>query len=134
MVALQLREKQVNCIRNLFRRQLSVPLHDSKSALKDYSEWESQHDVKIGDDSNELAGLPLHIATAYKKALEMCSLRETFEEKISEQKQKDAKCLQNYLASFLACIGYVHSCLTTPFTIYGPWKLILEYPSHYVWM
>ena len=88
-----------------------MPLHDSKNTLKDYSEWESQHDVKIGDDTDELAGLPSHVATSYKKSIEMCSLRESFEEKVSEQKPKDAECLQNYLVILIAYLNLLDSCL-----------------------
>lgn len=66
--------------------------------FRDYINWESQQGVQIGDDSDELAGLPANIAVAYKKALQMCSLREPLEETVSKDKTKDAGLLQNFLS------------------------------------
>lgn len=89
--------KQTNCIRNLYRRQLSVPLCNTTTTLIEYTEWESQQGIRIGDDSNELAGLPSNVATAYRKAVQMCGQRERLEEKISREKPKDMELLQNFL-------------------------------------
>lgn len=91
------RTKQVNCIRNIFRRQLSIPAWDITLTLKEYINWESQQGVQIGDDADDLAGLPANIAATYKKAVQMCSLREPLEEKVSKEKLKDAGLLQNFL-------------------------------------
>lgn len=97
---LQAKAKQVICIRNIYRRQLSVPSCNLTMTFRDYINWESQQGVQIGDDSDELAGLPANIAVAYKKALQMCSLREPLEETVSKDKPKDAGLLQNFLVCF----------------------------------
>ncbi|KAI5070523.1 hypothetical protein GOP47_0014866 [Adiantum capillus-veneris] len=92
------RTKQINSIRNVYRRQLSVPSWDVPVTLKDYIIWESQQGVQIGDESDDLAALPANIAFAYRKAVQMCSSREPFEEKVSKEKPKDADLLQNFLS------------------------------------
>ncbi|MCO5600438.1 hypothetical protein L7F22_054551 [Adiantum nelumboides] len=92
------RTKQINCIRNIYRRQLSVPSWDISTTFKDYVRWESQQGVQLGDESDDLAGLPANIASAHRKALQMCSPREPLEEKVSKEKPKDANLLQKFLS------------------------------------
>ncbi|KAH7281483.1 hypothetical protein KP509_36G050300 [Ceratopteris richardii] len=94
----ELRMKHVNCVRSIFRRQLSVPSCDINTTLRDYIDWESKQGIQIGDDSDDLAGLPANVAASYRKAVQMCALREPLEEKISKEKPKDAELLQNFLS------------------------------------
>lgn len=94
----EVKAKQVEIIRSLYRRQLSVPLSNSSRTLKDYGVWEIQEGNHIGDETDELAGMPSNVASAYRKALQMCTERERYEERVSKEKPKDAELLQNYLS------------------------------------
>ncbi|CAM6111706.1 unnamed protein product [Calypogeia fissa] len=86
--------KQVEIVRSLFRRQLTIPLGNLADTLQEYKEWEGQQGNHIGDD---LAGLPSHVGLAYKKALQLCSIRELHEGKIAKGQPGDAELLQHYL-------------------------------------
>ncbi|KAK6159708.1 hypothetical protein DH2020_003089 [Rehmannia glutinosa] len=88
------KEKQIQRIRNLFHRQLSVPLADLKSTLLAYKAWEADHGSSIDVNSGELDGLSSHVVSVYQKALEMLNARAHLEEKIS-QKDIDSEKLQN---------------------------------------
>lgn len=92
------KDKQVDRIRNLFRRQLSVPLSDIDPTLKDYMFWEEQKGTVIGNDTDHLAGLPSNVISAYKKALQMYNARADYEEKLAGGKHADAELFQNYLS------------------------------------
>ncbi|XP_052192955.1 uncharacterized protein LOC127801673 isoform X2 [Diospyros lotus] len=92
------REKQVQRIRNIFHRQLSVPHGDSKSTLLAYKSWEVEQRNAVNDNSNDLDGIPSHVASSYKKALEMLNARIHFEEQISKQTVPDVERLQEYMA------------------------------------
>lgn len=94
----EVKDKQVDRIRNLFRRQLSVPLSDIDSTLQDYKFWEEQQGVVIGNDIDHLAGLPSNVISAYKKALQMYNARAGYEEKVARGKHADTELFQNYLS------------------------------------
>jgi len=93
---LQAKEKQVQHIRSLFHRQLSIPLADMNSALIAYKTWEVEqgnfHDVSI-----DLVDRYPHVASAYQKALEMYNARVHLEEQISSQDISDSERLQQYM-------------------------------------
>lgn len=97
LLVLQAKEKQVQRIRSLFHRQLSVPLADMSSTLMAYKTWEVEqgnlHDV----DSIDLADIYPHVASAYLKALEMYNARLHLEKQISQLDFSDSERLQHYL-------------------------------------
>ncbi|CAM8941471.1 unnamed protein product [Rhodiola kirilowii] len=73
----QAKEKQIQHIRSIFHRQLSVPLADTHSTFKTYKAWE--------------------VEQAYQKAMQMYNARAPFEEKISENDISDPERLQNFM-------------------------------------
>ncbi|KAL6495053.1 hypothetical protein OROGR_030972 [Orobanche gracilis] len=88
------REKQIQRIRSLFRRQLSIPLAELNSTLLAYKAWEADNGSL--SDSSELDGLPLHVGSVSEKALKMLNARAHFEEKVSK-KDVDSEKLQEYM-------------------------------------
>ncbi|XP_012568351.1 uncharacterized protein [Cicer arietinum] len=92
----QAKEKQVQRIRSLFHRQLSVPHVDMNSTLMSYKTWEVEqgnlHNVSVC-----LIDSYPHVASAYQKALEMYNARVCFEEQISIQNISDSERLQQYM-------------------------------------
>jgi RNA recognition motif-containing protein len=92
------REKQVQRIRNLFHRQLSVPLVDLKSTLLTYKAWEAEqgnNSLQLNTDS--LDGIPSHVASSYQKALEILTARTHLEDQISRHDSSDSEKLQNFM-------------------------------------
>ncbi|WJX21824.1 hypothetical protein P8452_11204 [Trifolium repens] len=89
----QAKEKQVQQIRTLFHRQLSIPLSDLNSTLIAYKTWE----VEQGNLSIDLTDSYPHVASAYQKALEMYNARVHLEEQISSQHISDSERLQQYM-------------------------------------
>ncbi|KAG9130341.1 hypothetical protein Leryth_004260 [Lithospermum erythrorhizon] len=92
----ELREKQIQRIRSLFHRQLSVPLSDVKSTLIAYEAWETEQST-IGINSGDTGCLPSHVATAHKKALDVLSDRMHLEEQISKKDLAESEKLQQYM-------------------------------------
>jgi hypothetical protein len=84
-------------VRNLFRRQLTVPLANHDLLLEEYKDWEQQQGVQVGDDSDDLIGLPNGVALAYKKAVQMCRAREPYEAQIACETPVQGDLLQHYL-------------------------------------
>ncbi|MED6158347.1 hypothetical protein PIB30_031977 [Stylosanthes scabra] len=84
----QAKEKQVQHIRGLFHRQLSVPLADMSSTLTEYKTWEGEQGSV--QDPNVLS--------AYQKALEMYNARVQFEEHVTRLDSPDSERLQHYLS------------------------------------
>ncbi|KAL2477653.1 embryo defective [Forsythia ovata] len=91
------RERQIQRIRNLFHRQLSVPLVDLTSTLLTYKAWEADQGVTVDVTSSKCDGLPSHFVSAYQKALEMLNDRAPFEEKITKKDVDDSKKLQEFM-------------------------------------
>ncbi|KAG8364024.1 hypothetical protein BUALT_Bualt19G0083200 [Buddleja alternifolia] len=99
------KEKQIQKIRSLFHRQLSVPLVDLRSTLLTYKAWEADQGSSVDCNSSELDGLSPHLVSTYQKALEMLNARVDLEEKISK-KDVDTEKLQEFMV--LICI-FIHS-------------------------
>nr|XP_027113324.1 squamous cell carcinoma antigen recognized by T-cells 3 [Coffea arabica] len=91
------REKQVQLIRNLFFRQLSVPLANLRSTLLTYKTWEAEQGSTLGVDPNSLDGLPSNVASAYQKALDLLNARTHFEEQIARKDIPDDERLQKFM-------------------------------------
>ncbi|XP_021888204.1 squamous cell carcinoma antigen recognized by T-cells 3 isoform X2 [Carica papaya] len=91
------REKQVQRIRNLFHRQLSVPLANLRSLLLGYKAWEVEQGSKLDSESSNVDGIPSHIASAYQKALDMFHARIHLEEQISKKDISDTEKFQQFM-------------------------------------
>ncbi|KAL0422191.1 UNVERIFIED_CONTAM: Squamous cell carcinoma antigen recognized by T-cells 3 [Sesamum latifolium] len=98
------KEKQTQRIRNLFHRQLSVPLADLKSTLLAYKASEADHESSIDVNSEELEGLSSHVVSGYQKALEMLNARSHLEEQISKKEIDSEK-----LEEFMTYLKFEHS-------------------------
>ncbi|XP_071729799.1 uncharacterized protein [Rutidosis leptorrhynchoides] len=92
------REKQIQKIRNMYHRRLSIPHNDMKSTLLAYKAWESEHGNTLDVNSSSTDELPSHVATAYQKALVMLSARADFEEQIVKSDVPDTERLQSFMA------------------------------------
>ncbi|KAM1226005.1 hypothetical protein PS2_044188 [Malus domestica] len=93
----QAREKQIQRIRSLFHRQLSVPHVNMRSTLLDYKAWEVEQGNILDAGSSDLDGISFQVASAYKKALEMYDARVHLEEQICRQDMSDSERLQNFM-------------------------------------
>ncbi|XP_043722052.1 squamous cell carcinoma antigen recognized by T-cells 3 isoform X2 [Telopea speciosissima] len=91
------KEKQVNRIRGIFHRQLSLPLADLRSTLFAYKAWEVEQGTAPEVDPGELDGVPSNVVSAYQKAIEMYNARVHHEEKICKQDASDMEKLQHYM-------------------------------------
>lgn len=94
---MQTRENQLQRIRNIFQRQLSVPHGDLSATLLVYKAWEAEHGSTLVVNSSNLDGVPSHVASAYQKALEMLSARADLEDQISRQDLPDAERLRQFI-------------------------------------
>ncbi|VFQ84839.1 unnamed protein product [Cuscuta campestris] len=95
---LEVKEKQIQRVRNLFHRQLSVPLEDMRKTLLAYKDWEVEHGGIVDVNSNDLDGLSSHVASVYKKALEILNARLEFEAQISSKDANEAERLQQFMS------------------------------------
>ncbi|KAE9595134.1 putative RNA recognition motif domain, LSM-interacting domain, tetratricopeptide-like helical [Lupinus albus] len=87
------KDKQIQQIRTLFHRQLSIPLADMTSTLTAYKIWEAEQ----GNDLHEVDINP-HVASSYQRALDMYNARKHFEQHICNQEDiPDSQRLQNYM-------------------------------------
>lgn len=86
-------------LRNLFHRQLRIPLADHAQTLEQYKDWEQEQGVQIGTENDDLSGLPGGVSSAYKKADQMSKARVVYESNISAEKPVDGDLLQHYLVS-----------------------------------
>ncbi|CAL8998279.1 unnamed protein product [Prunus brigantina] len=93
----QARDKQIQRIRTIFHRQLSVPHFNMRSTLLDYKAWEVEQGNILNAGSSDLDGISSHVASAYKKALEMYNARVHLEEQICRQDMSDSEKLQNFM-------------------------------------
>ncbi|KAF3439308.1 hypothetical protein FNV43_RR17584 [Rhamnella rubrinervis] len=94
---IQAKEKQIQRIRSIFHRQLSVPLVNMRSTLLAYKGWEVEQGKALDTKSSDLDGVPSHVASAYHKALEMYNARIHLEEQISRQDISDSERLQQFM-------------------------------------
>lgn len=95
---LELTEKQVQRIRNIFHRQLSITHSDLKSTLLTYKAWESEHGNTLDASNSSTDGISPQVASAYQKASEMLTVRADFEEKIVKSDVPDTDRLQSFMA------------------------------------
>lgn len=96
-------DAQEQRVRQLYQRQLLVPLADAAHTLQGYRHWEAQ-----------LAGaaqppqIPNHVEQGFKKAQQAVSLRSEHEAMVAPNKPAD----ENLLAAFLAYIKYEEVCMS----------------------
>ncbi|KAD4179650.1 hypothetical protein R6Q59_031994 [Mikania micrantha] len=95
---LESKEKQVQRIRNIFHRHLSIPHGDMTSTLLTYKAWEYEHGNTPDVNSSSTDEISPHVASAYQKALDMLSVRVDFEEKIVQSDVLDTDRLQSFMA------------------------------------
>ncbi|XP_027353606.1 squamous cell carcinoma antigen recognized by T-cells 3 isoform X2 [Abrus precatorius] len=93
----QAKEKQVQRIRSLFHRQLSVPLADLGSTLMAYKTWEVEQGNLQAVESIDLVDIYPHVSSSYQKALEMYNARLPLEDHISNFDISDSERLQHYI-------------------------------------
>lgn len=93
---MQAKEKQIQRVRNLFHRQLSIPHTDLKSTLAAYQAWEADQGRLTNDNNKDLDDLPSHVVSVYQKALEMLNDRAHLEENISKS-NTDSEKLQDFM-------------------------------------
>ncbi|KAF6139615.1 hypothetical protein GIB67_033619 [Kingdonia uniflora] len=91
------REKQVQRIRSIFRRQLSVPLAESRSTLLAYKAWEVEQGGIHEDNSSDFDGIQSHVVSAHEKAMEVYKARIHHEEHISKLGASDTDRLQQFM-------------------------------------
>ncbi|KAF9690327.1 hypothetical protein SADUNF_Sadunf01G0184000 [Salix dunnii] len=91
------KELQVQRIRNIFHRQLSVPLVNMRSTLLAYKAWEVEQGTDLDAKSSEVDGISSHLASAYQKAMEAYNARAQHEEQISMQNLSDTEKFQNFM-------------------------------------
>ncbi|XP_020088462.1 squamous cell carcinoma antigen recognized by T-cells 3 [Ananas comosus] len=97
--------KQSQRIRALFHRQLSIPLVDLISTLKDYKVWEAEQG-NSNDINTDLDGVPSNVASAYQKAIEMYNARKQYEDRLVDPDTSEADKLQQ----FMSYIKFEESC------------------------
>ncbi|CAJ1963814.1 unnamed protein product [Sphenostylis stenocarpa] len=93
----QAKEKQVQRIRSLFHRQLSIPLADMSSTLTAYKTWEMEQRNLQDVESIDLVDIDPNVASSYQKALEMYNARFHLEEQILRPNISDSERLQHYM-------------------------------------
>ncbi|KAL6178887.1 hypothetical protein ACLB2K_050404 [Fragaria x ananassa] len=133
----QAREKQIQRIRVIFQRQLSVPHGDMRSTLLAYKAWEMEQGIIVDTGCSDHDGISSHIASAYQKALEIYNARVCFEEKISQHDMPDEarlKQFMNYLKFEQSCgdpvrVQVLYERAITEFPIAS--QLWLDY-THYL--
>ncbi|KAE8688795.1 hypothetical protein F3Y22_tig00110956pilonHSYRG00244 [Hibiscus syriacus] len=95
---IQAKEKQVQRIRSIFHRYLSIPLANLKSTLLAYKAWEVQQGNSHDTESDNDLGISSHVASAYQKAEEMYIARAQLEERITRQDVSESERFQNYMS------------------------------------
>ncbi|XP_010529912.1 PREDICTED: squamous cell carcinoma antigen recognized by T-cells 3 [Tarenaya hassleriana] len=91
------KEKQMQRIRSIFQRQLSVPLANLSSTLSAYKAWEVEQGVDLDVESDDLSKISPQVAAAYKKASNMYNDRTHLEEQVSRKDLSEADKFQQYL-------------------------------------
>ncbi|EOA15464.1 hypothetical protein CARUB_v10004280mg [Capsella rubella] len=91
------KNKQIQRIRSIFHRHLSVPLKNLSSTLITYKAWELEqgNDLDIGSD--DLSKVSQQVAAANKKAQQMYSERAHLEEHISNKDLSDTEKFQEFM-------------------------------------
>ncbi|CAL1353115.1 unnamed protein product [Linum trigynum] len=91
------KESQVQRVRILFHRQLSVPLVNLESTLLDYKAWEVEQGSTLNAESSDLDGVPTHVVSAYRKAMEIYKARVGLEEQIFKKGISQEEKLQHFM-------------------------------------
>ncbi|XXG39422.1 hypothetical protein AAC387_Pa01g0384 [Persea americana] len=89
--------KQVQRIRSLFHRQLSVPLTNSRSTLLAYKLWEVERGSTIDVNSDDCDGLPSHTKSAYQKAMQTFNDRVQYEDQLSQCDSSETERLKHFM-------------------------------------
>ncbi|XP_034209646.1 squamous cell carcinoma antigen recognized by T-cells 3 isoform X2 [Prunus dulcis] len=110
----QARDKQIQRIRTIFHRQLSVPHVNMRSTLLDYKAWEVEQGNILNAGSSDLDGISSHVASAYKKALEMYNARVHLEEQICRQDMSDSEKLQHFMVGSIITNVYSRAVKNCP--------------------
>jgi hypothetical protein len=90
------RAKQVQRIRTIFHRQLSVPLAEMESTLSEYKIWEAEQG-NANDPGSNFDGVPSNVVSAYKKAIDMYNERKQYEDQLSNAGASEADKLHDFL-------------------------------------
>ncbi|XP_050375592.1 uncharacterized protein LOC126793188 isoform X6 [Argentina anserina] len=92
----QAREKQIQRIRVIYQRQLSVPHVDMRSTLLAYKAWEMEQGTVVDTGSSDQDGISTHVASAFQKTLDIYNARVHFEELISQHDMPDRERLKQF--------------------------------------
>ncbi|KAK8678948.1 hypothetical protein V6N13_144423 [Hibiscus sabdariffa] len=95
---IQAKEKQVQCIRSVFRRYLSIPLANLKSTLLAYKAWEVEQGNSLDAESDNVLEISSYVATAYQKAEEMYKARAHLEDQITRRDVSESERFQHYMS------------------------------------
>ncbi|TYH48865.1 hypothetical protein ES332_D10G097000v1 [Gossypium tomentosum] len=95
---IQAKEKQVQRIRSIFHRQLSIPFANMKSTLLSYKAWEVEQGNSLDSESDNVVGISSHVASSYRKAEEMYNARAHLEEHITRQGISESERYQHFMS------------------------------------
>lgn len=95
---IQAKEKQVQRIRSIFHRYLSIPLASLKSTLLAYKAWEVEQGNSLDAEPGDVLGVSSHVASGYQKAEEMYNARAHHEEQITRQDISESERFQHYMS------------------------------------
>nr|KJB70772.1 hypothetical protein B456_011G090800 [Gossypium raimondii] len=95
---IQAKENQVQRIRSIFHRQLSIPFANMKSTLLSYKAWEVEQGNSLDAESDNVDGISSHVASSYRKAEEMYNARAHLEEHITRQGISESERYQHFMA------------------------------------
>ena len=105
-------DAQQQRVRQLYHRQLLVPLADAAHTLQRYRKWEAQL-----PGAAQPAHVPDHVEKGFKKAQQAVNLRSEHEAMVAPGKPAD----ETLLAAFLAYIKYEQVCvIATSYHLFTP--------------
>lgn len=90
-------DAQLQRVRQLYHRQLQVPLADAAQTMQAYKTWEASL-----PGAKQPAQVPSHVEQGFTKAQQAVSLRREHEAMVAPIKPAD----ENLLAAFLAYVKY----------------------------
>lgn len=93
----QAKEKQIQRIRSIFHRYLSIPLASLKSTLLAYKAWEVEQGNSLDAEPDNVLGISSHVALAYQKAEEMYNAHAHHEEQITRHDISESERFQHYM-------------------------------------
>lgn len=102
-------DTQQHRVRQLFHRQLLVPLTNGPATLQAYKQWESAL-----PDAQQPFQVPAHVQQGYQKAQQAVGLRTQHEAMTAADKPAD----ENLLAAFLAYVTF-EEVTTTQVSLVG---------------